>query len=97
MFWGCMSEKYGKGASLFWEKAWKIIIAETYCEHTFLVIWNYFYNSQDPHPGLLFQQDGGPGHNAAYTLAYMANRGVVPVFYCPFSPDLNPIEALGIE
>jgi hypothetical protein len=24
----------------------------------------------------------------------MADRGVVPVFLCPFSPDLNPIEAL---
>jgi hypothetical protein len=94
MFWGCMSGKYGKGASVFWEKAWKTITAESYCEHTFPVIWNYFYNSQDPHPGLLFQQDGGPGHNAAYSLAYMADRGVVPVFHCPFSPDLNPIEAL---
>jgi len=94
MFWGCMSGKYGKGASLFWEKAWKTITAESYCEHTFPVIWNYFYNSEDSHPGLLFQQDGGPGHNAAYTLAYMADRGVIPIFHCPFSPDLNPIEAL---
>jgi transposase len=24
----------------------------------------------------------------------MAERGVVPIFLCPFSPDLNPIEAL---
>lgn len=24
----------------------------------------------------------------------MADRGVVPIFHCPFSPDLNPIEAL---
>ena len=92
MFWGCMSGKYGKGPGLFWEKAWSTITKETYCEHTFPVIWNYLYI--DPHLGLLFQQDGGPGHNAAYTLAYMADRGVVPVFYCPFSPDLSPIEAL---
>jgi hypothetical protein len=24
----------------------------------------------------------------------MKDRGVVPVFHCPFSPDLSPIEAL---
>jgi hypothetical protein len=24
----------------------------------------------------------------------MAERGVMPIFLCPFSPDLNPIEAL---
>ena len=24
----------------------------------------------------------------------MADRRVVPIFHCPFSPDLNPIEAL---
>ena len=94
MFWGSMSGKYSKGAGLFWEKEWKTITAESYCEHTFPVIWNYFYNSIDPHPGLKFQQDRGSGHKAAYTLAYMKDRGVVPVMHCPFSPDLSPIEAL---
>ena len=43
---------------------------------------------------LKFQQDGGAGHNAAETLAYIAERGVIPVFHCPFSPDLSPIEGL---
>jgi len=94
MFWGCMRGKYGKGVGLFWEKAWKTITQDTYCEHTFPVIWNYLYNSSNPHLGLKFQQDGGPGHTAAYTMAYMKARGVVPVFHCPFSPDLSPIESL---
>ncbi|KAH9204799.1 hypothetical protein DL95DRAFT_494496 [Leptodontidium sp. 2 PMI_412] len=43
---------------------------------------------------LKFQQDGGAGHDAKATLTYMADRGVVPIFHCPFSPDLSPIEAL---
>ncbi|KAH9203522.1 hypothetical protein DL95DRAFT_472305 [Leptodontidium sp. 2 PMI_412] len=43
---------------------------------------------------LKFQQDGGAGHNAKATLAYMADRGIVPIFHYPFSPDLSPIEAL---
>lgn len=43
---------------------------------------------------LRFQQDRGAGHKSAETLAWMADRGVIPVFHCPFSPDLSPIEAL---
>ena len=43
---------------------------------------------------LRFQQDGRSGHNAAAMLIYMKDRGVVPIFHCPFSPDLSPIEAL---
>ena len=94
MFWGSMSGKYGKGPGLFWEKAWKTITSQTYCEHIFPVVWNYLYNSETPHMELRFQQDGGSGHNAAATLIYMKDRGVVPIFHCPFSPDLLPIEAL---
>jgi transposase len=88
-----MSGKYGKGPGLFWEKAWKTINTQTYCEHIFPVVWNYLYGS--PYRmELKFQQDGGAGHNAKATLAYMADRGVIPIFHCPFSPDLSPIEAL---
>jgi len=92
MFWGCISGKYGKGSGLFWEKEWKSITQSTYCEHTFPVVWNYMYTSG--HPGLYFQQDGGPGHTAKFSMAYMADRGVVPIFWPPFSPDLSPIETM---
>jgi hypothetical protein len=44
------------------------------------------------HPGLVFQQDGGPGHTSVYPMAYMKARGVVPIFWPPFSSDLSPIE-----
>ena len=94
MFWGCISGKYGKGSSLFWEKAWKTITKESYCEHTFPVVGNYIYNSIDPHPGLSFQQDGGPGHTAAWSLDYIRQRGVIPIFWLPFSPDLSLIESI---
>ncbi len=91
MFWGCISGKYGKGSGLFWEKNWGSISQVSYCEHTFPVVWNYMYCG---HPGLQFQQDGGPGHNAKYTLAWMKDRGIIPIFWPPFSPDLSPIETM---
>jgi transposase len=92
MFWGCISGKYGKGPGLFWEKEWKSITSLSYCEHTFPVVWNYIY--VDGHLELKFQQDGGPGHNSKYSLVYMADRGVIPIFWPAFSPDLSPIETV---
>ncbi len=93
MFWGCISRKYGKGLGLFWEKDWGSITAKSYQEHTFPVIWNYIWR-ETIDAGLAFQQDGGPGHNAKATLAYMADRGIIPIFWPAFSPDLSPIESL---
>jgi transposase len=46
------------------------------------------------HPGLVFQQDGGPGHTFVYPKAYMKARGVVPIFWPPVSPDLSPIKTM---
>jgi transposase/DDE superfamily endonuclease len=92
MFWGCISGKYGKGPGLFWEKNWGSITADSYQEHTFPIVWNYIYIAS--HLGLVFQQDGGPGHNAKATLNWIAARGVTPIFWPAFSPDLSPIETL---
>jgi transposase len=39
-------------------------------------------------------QDGAPGHSAAYTLEELEERGICPIFWPAFSPDLNPIEAV---
>jgi hypothetical protein len=77
MFWGCISGKYGKGKGLFWEKEWKTITTQSYCEHTVPVIYTYLFH----HPGLSFQQDGGSGHNAVATLALLKSWGVVPIFW----------------
>lgn len=37
-------------------------------------------------------QDNAPGHRAASTMEDMRERGIHPIFWPPFSPDLNPIE-----
>lgn len=45
-------------------------------------------------PGLLFMQDYAPGHAAASTREVMAERGIYPIEWPPYSPDLNLIETL---
>jgi hypothetical protein len=39
-------------------------------------------------------QDGALGHSAAYTIEELRERGIHPIFWPAFSPDLNPIEAV---
>jgi hypothetical protein len=39
-------------------------------------------------------QDPAPGHRAGFTLNELQERGITPIFWPPFSPDLNPIEAI---
>jgi transposase len=88
MFWGCILGKYGKGEGLFWEKEWKTITKATYTKHMLPVVWRYIFN----HLGLKFQQDGGPGHIAA--VQYLADRGIILIFWPAFSPNLSPIETM---
>ena len=37
-------------------------------------------------------QDGAPGHAAGDTKQDLEERGIIVIFWPPFSPDLNPIE-----
>ena len=37
-------------------------------------------------------QDGVPGHAAADTRKDLLERGVIVIYWPPFSPNLNPIE-----
>jgi transposase len=39
-------------------------------------------------------QDGAPGQSAAFTIDELRDRGITPIFWPAFSPDLNPIEAV---
>lgn len=89
MFWAYFSGTT-KGPSLFWEKGWKLINKESYYERTVPLIngWLRLY------PSLRFMQDGAPGHAAAYTQEELHERGIYPIFWPAFSPDLNPIEAI---
>ena len=37
-------------------------------------------------------QDGAPGHAAVDTRQDLREKGIIVIFWPPFSPDLNPIE-----
>lgn len=89
MFWGCFSG-VTKGPSLFWEKEWKSINKESYCERVVPLVDGWIRLNS----GLKFMQDGAPGHAAAYTQDELHERGIYPIFWPAFSPDLNPIEAV---
>jgi len=44
--------------------------------------------------GLFLVQDNARGHVARDTLAFIRERGLVPLFWPAPSPDLNPIKSL---
>lgn len=87
MFWGCISGAFGKGPGIFWEKRWGIISSASYCEHIVPVLGEYCRRT-----GLILMQDNATGHAAKDTIAYMAQKGLYPIFWPANSPDLNPIE-----
>jgi hypothetical protein len=80
MFWGCFSGQI-KGPCVFWEKEWKSINKERCCERLVPVVQT-------------FMQDGAPGHSARSTITELHERGIYPMFWPAFSPDLDPIEAI---
>ena len=41
---------------------------------------------------LKLMQDGAPGHATGETKEDLRERGIIVIFWLPFSPDLNPIE-----
>lgn len=89
MFWGCFSGTT-KGPSVFWEKEWKTINKESYCDRIIPLVHGWLRLN----PTLKFMQDGAPGHSASYTQDELHDRGIWPIFWPAFSPDLNPIEAV---
>jgi ketohexokinase/beta-glucosidase len=89
MFWACLSG-ISKGPCLFWEKEWGSINKESYCERIVPLIDSWI--RLNPH--LQFMQDGAPGHSAAYTIEELSERGILPIFWPAYSPDLNPIETV---
>ena len=63
MFWGSFSG-CTKGPCLFWEKEWKSINKERYCERIVLLVEGWLRL----HPYLSFMHDGAPGYRARYTI-----------------------------
>ncbi len=90
MFWGVASGALGTGPYLFWDKKeWGNIGAQTYIDHTLLVLEAYLKQ----HP-LDFIQDNCSGHGAKKIMAYMDSIGLVPLEWPSNSPDLNLIETV---
>ena len=44
------------------------------------------------HPYLLVMQENASFHKAAHTMREFERRGMAPIEWPPYSPDLNPIE-----
>jgi transposase len=89
MLWGCFSGST-KGPVLFWEKEWGSINSQSYSERIVPLVDGWIRL----HPELLFMQDGATGHSAALTIQELNERGIIPIDWPPFSPDLNPIETV---
>jgi transposase len=45
-------------------------------------------------PGLILMEDDAPAHSAKETQDDLNERGIYPIFWPVFSPDLNPIETV---
>jgi transposase len=91
MFWGCF-HGYTKGPGIFWGKDWGFIGEESYRAHTVPIIHGYIELCRRQGIHLVLMQDGAPGHAAADTKEDLRERGIIVIFWPPFSPDLNPIE-----
>ena len=89
MFWACFNGTE-KGPYLFWEKEWGKINSETYCQRIVPLVQGWL--RMRPH--LKFMQDNAPGHAAKATITDLLERGIIPIFWPAFSPDLNPIEKI---
>ena len=90
MIWGIISRKYGKGLSIFQEKSWGKINRFSYSKRIIPLLHEYLQS----HPGLQFQQDGGPGHITKYTKEQFAAYGINLIQWPPFSPDLSLIKKI---
>ena len=85
-----------KGPCLFWEKEWGTIGSKSYCERIVPIIDGYIRlnRQQSQSQYLQLMQDGAPGHASKDTKEELRNRGIYPIYWPAFSPDLNPIEAV---
>ena len=94
MFWGCFSGSE-KGPCVFWEKDWGNITAESYCQHVLPHVVQYMNSSLESRGRqLVYMHDNAPSHKAVGTRDFLQVKGIEPIFWPAFSPDLNPIEAV---
>ncbi|KAL1961378.1 hypothetical protein VTO42DRAFT_106 [Malbranchea cinnamomea] len=89
MFWGSISG-HEKGPCLFWDKEWGTITGESYSQRIVPIIHGWMRLR----PELQLMQDGAPGHRDKKTLADLAEHGIHPIHWPPYSPDLSPMETI---
>jgi hypothetical protein len=89
MFWACFNDTQ-KGPCLFWEKEWGKITSDSYCDRIVPLIDGWLRL----HPQLKLMQDNAPGHAASGTVIELLERGIIPISWPAYSPDLNPIEKI---
>lgn len=87
MFWGSFTGSE-KGPCLFWEKEWKSIDSQKYCEKIVPLIDGMV----SLRPWISVMQDNAPAHASEVTREELKQRNISPIFWPPNSPDLNPIE-----
>ncbi|EED19447.1 Hsp40 co-chaperone Jid1, putative [Talaromyces stipitatus ATCC 10500] len=55
---------------------------------------NVYRQALDRQSRLPCPEDGAPGHTSKETIEELHSRGIYPIYWLAFSPDLNPIEAV---
>ena len=89
MFWASFFGNE-KGPCLFWEKQWGTITSSFYSNRIVPLI----HGMITMEPRLSVMQDNAPPHKAARTMEELEERQITPILWPPYSPDLNPIEAV---
>lgn len=90
MFWGSISDKYGRHRGVFWEKDWETINEGGYSGIIILIIDDILRQC----PELQFQQDNAKGYFSKFTLSVLERAQIKVMKWPANSPDLNPIETV---
>ena len=93
MFWGSFFGNE-KGPCLFWEKEWGTISSASYTNRVVPLIDGMVTMSRDHGSYLIVMQDSAPSHRSLLTIEELHERGIFPIDWPPYSPDLNLIEQL---
>lgn len=93
MFWGSFFGNE-KGPCLFWEKEWGSITSASYTDRIVPLVDGMVTMARNHRHHLIVMQDGAPAHRNLLTIEELHQRGIFPIDWPPYSPDLNPIEQL---
>ena len=88
MFWACFSGTR-KGPCVIWDRRdWGNINSQSYYDHIIPLIDGWL----TLHPDLVLMQDNASPYTSRFTKEELRERGIEPIDWPAFSPDLNPTE-----